>query len=419
MTNTEIPANPQSSIVNRQSSIAAGFSRIRGEFPALEHKTFLDAACVSLAPRVATDAVRRFLTMTEECPAPSSTQHHIDMDTLREAARPEAARLINAGRDEIALVESTTHGLSLAAQSIPLERGDRVLICDLEYLQVAIPWYQRAQTDGIIVDVVPNRAGKVLVEDIAGRIEPRTRVLAISSVQWSNGFRCDLAGLSSLCRDRGTWLVVDAIQHLGAVPLDVRETPVDILACGGHKWLNSPFGSGILFVQRTALSRLRLPMAGYMSLEPPEGGWQKYFQTPSISPAREYHFVGEARRFEVGGTANYPGAIGLTASLQLINDLGRETIWRHVLDLTGYLIDGLRTIGVRVVTPSELECRSGIVTFSVGTAAQNVGLVEHLRDRKILVSVRYTSNVGGVRVSCHFFNTLEDIDRLLHAVRSR
>jgi cysteine desulfurase/selenocysteine lyase len=387
--------------------------QVRDEFPALRQKTFLDAACVSLAPRSATEAVRRFLEMVSDCPAPSSTLHHIELDSLREAARPEAARLIGADPDEIALVESTTHGLTLAAQSIPLQEGDRVLLCDLEFPEVAIPWCQRKAGEGIGIDLVPNRNGRILPEDIAARIQPNTRVLAVSSVQWSNGFRCDLAAMSDLCRRREIWLVVDAIQQLGAVPLDVRKTPVDILACGGHKWLNSPFGTGMLYIRRENLARLRPPLAGYMSLEPPVGGWQNYFQTPSITPVADYRFVSEARRFESGGTANYPGAIALAASLRLINDLGTGTIWEHVRGLTDRLIDGLRNLAVELVTPVEDDSRSGIVTFSAGDADRNIVLMQHLLDRKILVSVRYTSNVGGVRVSCHFFNSQTDIDRLL------
>ena len=389
---------------------------IRDEFPALRQKTFLDSACVSLAPRSATEAVRAFLEMVSACPAPSSTLHHIEMDSLREAARPEAARLIGADPDEIALVESTSHGLSLAAQSIPLAEGDRVLLCDLEFPEVAIPWCQRKAAEGVEIDLVPNHNGRILTEEIAAQVQPRTRVLAISSVQWSNGFRCDLEAVCALCRQHGIWLVVDAIQHLGAIPLDVRKAPVDILACGGHKWLNSPFGTGILYIRRDARDRLRPPIAGYMSLEPPAGGWQNYFQTASITPLSDYRFVREARRFEIGGTSNYPGAIALAASLRLINNLGTAAIWEHIRGLTDRLIDGLRNLGVKVVTPAEEGCRSGIVTFSVGSVDHNVALMQRLLDRKILVSVRYTSFVGGVRVSCHFFNSQADIEMLLAAV---
>ena len=390
----------------------------REQFPALREKTFLDAACVSLAPRTAVEAVQQFLEMALECPSPSATGHHIAMDVLREQARPEVARLINAREDEIALVESTTHGLAIAADAIPLERGDRVLIPDLEFMQVAIPWCQKQKDPGIEIDVVPSRNGRIRIEDIAERIGPRTRVVAISSVQWSNGFRCDLQALSALCRERMVWLVVDAIQQLGAFPIDVKETPVDFLACGGHKWLNAPFGTGFLCVRREVIEELNFPTAGYLSVETPEGGWGNYFQTPSITPVRDYSFVEQARRFEVGGTSNYPGAVGLAASLKLIHELGQKQIAGHIRGLTGHLIEGLRTLGVELVIPAEPEARSGIVTFSVGTSGQNLKLMDDLLAQKILVSVRYTSNVGGVRVSCHFFNTTEDLDRLLNAVES-
>jgi len=254
----------------------------RHHFPGLADKIFLDAACVSLAPRPAAEAIQKFLELALLCPLNSSTHHHIFMDEMRSAARPAAARLINAHEDEIALVESTTHGLTLAANAIPLERGDRVLLSDLEFLEVAVPWVQKKQ-DGIEIDVVPNRNGEVRAEDIAARITPRTKVLAISTVQWTNGYRCDLAAISKLCRDREIWLVVDAIQQLGAIPIDVRQTPVDILACGGHKWLNSPFGCGFLYISRQALPRLRPPLAGYLSVEDPPGGWASIFKRP-VSP---------------------------------------------------------------------------------------------------------------------------------------
>ncbi|MGH9858542.1 MAG: aminotransferase class V-fold PLP-dependent enzyme, partial [Candidatus Acidiferrales bacterium] len=238
------------------------------------------------------------------------------------------------------------------------------------------------------------------------------------SVQWSSGYRVDLAALGALCRERNLWLVVDAIQQLGAVPIDVRATPIDLLACGGHKWLNAPFGCGFLYIRREALPRLRPPIAGYLSLAAPEGGWGNYFQTPSITPVRDYNFVGDARRYEIGGTANYPGATALAASLKLINSLGQQTIAEHIRALTDRLIAGLRALGLEIVTDFDREYRAGIVTFSAGSPPQNLALMESLLEQRILVSVRYTSGVGGIRVSCHFFNSLADVDRLLSALAS-
>jgi cysteine desulfurase/selenocysteine lyase len=397
----------------RPPEFIVNLEAIRDQFPALREKTFLDSACISLAPQVAVVAVKEFLEMALLCPEPSATLHHIAMDDMRLPARREIARLIHAREDEIALVESTTHGLSIAAQALPLERGDRVLLADVEFMQVALPWCQMRDRGEIEIDVVPHRHGEIAVDDFAAYMTTRTKVVAVSSVQWSYGYRLDLKALGKLCRDAGCWLVVDAIQQLGAIPIDVRETPVDFLACGGHKWLNAPFGQGFLYVRRDLLPRLRRPLAGYLSLEPPAGGWGNYFQTPSITPVRDYSFTEEARLYEIGGTSNYPGAVGLAASVKLLNEVGAENVARRIIGLTDQLIQGVERIGAEMVTPRALENRSGIVTFSLGSAEKNLSLMEHLLKNKVLVSVRYTSGVGGVRVSCHFFNTSADVERLL------
>ncbi len=391
------------------------FESIRDEFPALREKTFLDAACVSIAPRSAVAAVQEFLERALTCPEPSATRNHIAMDELRAAARPLAAQLINAHEDEVALVESTSQGLAIAAQAVPLAAGDRVLVAAPEFMEVAIPWCQLRDREGIELAVVPHRDGKLFVDEFAALMTDRTRLVVVSSVQWSHGYRIDLNALSALCRARGVWLVVDAIQQLGAVPIDVQATPIDLLACGGHKWLNAPFGCGFLYIRRDRMQDLRPPMAGYLAVETPEGGWGNYFQTPSIQPVRDYHYVEGARRYEAGGTANYPGAIGLAASLRMFLEAGQERIAEHVWTLGEKLMTGLDRLGISVSTPRERAERAGIVTFSLGSPEQNAAIVEHLLARRILVSLRYTAGIGGVRVACHLFNNDSDIGRLLEA----
>ncbi len=142
---------------------------VRNEFPALQQQIFLDSACVSLAPQRAVEKLRSFLDMAAYCPSGSSTQHHLDMDAMRRQARPQLAELINADQEELALVESTTHGLSLVADAIPLERGDRVVICDLEFLEVAVPWMQKREEPGIEIDTVPQSRRPDLDRGYRGR----------------------------------------------------------------------------------------------------------------------------------------------------------------------------------------------------------------------------------------------------------
>lgn len=391
----------------------------RACFPGLTGKVFLDAACVSLAPLQAAEAVAGFLQRVLTCPEPDSSSHHVALDALRGPAYEEGARLLEAHEDEIALVESTTHGLNVAAQAIPFDPADNVVICDLEFLQTAIPWV-KLRDEGRLAEVrmAANVDGTVPVEALAALVDERTRAVVVSSVQWCNGYRLDLAALSALCRERGALLVVNAIHQLGAVKLSVRDTPVDILVAGGHKWLNSPFGCGLLYVSRETLPALRQQMWGYLGLAEPDGGWPRYFATPEITPLRAYEFPLTARRFELNGTSNYPGAIALGASLKLVNEIGIEAVSARVLELAAKAWDGLAELGVRVVTPRDPATRSGITTFQVSDdPAANEAFLRRLLGERIYVAMRYTSGVGGIRVSTHFFNDEADLDALFEAVR--
>jgi cysteine desulfurase / selenocysteine lyase len=405
---------------HKQGEMLMKLSEIKQQFPGLRGKTFLDAACVSLAPVASREAIDRFLDEAVMCHSRDSTSHHVALDAARSTAVREGARLLEADADEIALVESTTHGLNILAAALPFEPDDNVVIADIEFLQVAIPWLKLAERGDIAeVRLARNTGGALPVEAFAELVDRRTRAVVVSSVQWTNGCRVDLQGVSDLCCGHDALLIVDAIQQLGAVRLSARETAADVIVAGGHKWLNAPFGCGLMYIRRSALPRLRMSSWGYMGLGVPEGGWGHYFATPEATPIRSYDFPPTAKSFEINGTSNYPGAIGLGASLRLINELGIDAIERHVLALAGRLHAGLSRLGVRVVTRPEPERRSGITTFEVSdNRDENEAFLRGLLDERVYVAMRYTSKVGGIRVSTHFYNDDDDVDRLL-AVSAR
>jgi len=388
---------------------------VRENFPALEERVFLDSACVGIAGKTTVDAVRAF---AESTLALGSFPSHPAMDAAREPAREEAARLLNAKPEEIAVVESTTYGLNVAAANIPLGPGDNIVFCDLEFPQVTLPWMVQQKRLGFEVRTVANREGRILPADVAAQVDGKTKAVVLSSVQWSNGFRCDLAAMSEVAHKHGALLVIDAVQHAGVVELDVRETDVDVLTSGGHKWLNAPYGCGFLYVKESLLDAFRAPFDGYMNTVEPAPGWEKYFATPEITPIREWDYVETAKKFEIGGTSNYPGAVGLGASLKFLNDIGIDSAHRHVVEMTDFLIEGLKRIGARVVTPLEHEARSGIIAFRVyDTYEEDADLRERLIAEDVLISVRYTSNVGGLRVSTHYYSSKEDIETLLDTIQ--
>jgi len=392
----------------------------RRTFPATHELVYLDAAAVSLVSEPVRDAIETFLHLCVHPGAADASRHHLVMDAMRHRAIEEAARLLNASEDEIALVESTTHGLNIAANAIPLKPGDRVLVADTEFLQVAIPWKMKEATVGI--EVVPVRTGKdgsLTVDHFESAMDGRTRVVCVSSVQWCSGYRVDLKALGELCRSRNIYFVVDAIQQLGACPLDVGDTPVDFLMAGGHKWLNAPFGCGLLYVSPERIRELDPATWGYLALNEPKGGWGEYFRTPSITPYSDWAFRRTATKFEIAGTSNYPGAIGLGASLAQINEIGIRTIHRHILDLGARLRRGLEALGARMVSPAAPEeARSGITIFTLlESPAHDRNLLDRLLERGIYLAQRYTSGVGGIRASVHFFNNEEDVDALLAALK--
>jgi selenocysteine lyase/cysteine desulfurase len=370
-------------------------------------------------PATADEALRRLGHDLLTCPQRDASSHHIALDLTADRPRREVAKLINADPADVALVESTTHGLQVVAASVPLSPGDRVLVGETEFLGLAVPWIGRREKERFEIAVVPHRDGRLLAEDFARLADQRTRLILLSSVQWSNGFRADLGAFSELARQRGCALVVDAIQQLGAFPIDVKETPADFLVCGGHKWLNAPAGRGFLYVHPRWRERAapHCPR-GYLHVEQPPEGWAEYFATPSIPAVRDYDFVADARAFELGGTANYPGNVVLGEAVALLNAVGQDAIARHVLDLGEHLIDGLLRAGAAVVSPREPAARSGIVTFTLGEGpACDRAFLGRLWDQKVVVSHRYTAGVGGLRVSVHLYNDRDDVERLLDAVR--
>ena len=387
------------------------WAAVRRQFPALANRTFLDAACVSLLPLQASDAVTDFVRCLADPVLGDATAHHVWMDEQRAEAVSQVGKMLRVGPEHIALVESTSHGLNIAAQSIPWSEGDEVLICDLEFLQVAIPFVKLAQRSGIQVRFIPNRNGIVDADMFRSAITPRTRAIVFSSTQWTNGYRIDLPAVVDAARGVRAWIIVDAIQQAGAIPVETEG--VDFLIAGGHKWLNAPLGAGFLCLSQRVLFELEPGSWGYLALDPPAGGWGNYFTTPGITPDRSYEFTHSAKRFEIGGTGNYPGAVALAKSVKLLNDVGPDHAAARIWTLGDRLIQGLERLPVRLETPFDRSRRAGIVSFTLGNRARDGAVLNHLLAQRVSVAQRYTSGTGGIRVSVHYFNNEEDIDRLL------
>jgi selenocysteine lyase/cysteine desulfurase len=282
---------------------------------------------------------------------------------------------------------------------MPWKPGDVVVTIKGEFPANVYPWLA-LQQQGVTVRFVRPRNGRIMMQDLEIALHG-ARMLAISWVQYSNGFRIDLDALSRLCASRNVLLCLDAIQGAGALPLDLQATPVDFCAFGAHKWLLSPQGVGVLYVNRRVRDLLQPANVGWLGVD-----WRDYTAFDYDTPLSE-----SAARYEEG-TRSLVGIAGLEQSLKLLLEVGQEQIEQHLFELTAHLAQQLVSMGYRMLTPLEREHRSGIITFShPQRPAQE--LFDALRAARIVCAVRE----GGVRLSPHVYNNRDDINAVLNVLQ--
>jgi cysteine desulfurase/selenocysteine lyase len=377
------------------------FRTVRGmEFPWTSRTTYLANASVGPIPARTRSALDRFQDARDE---PYRLSDRRLMGIL-ELARATAARLVNAEVEEIGLATNTSYGLNAAAAALPFAPGDIILVPDGEFPANVYPWLMLAQR-GVKVELIPATAqGWPDEARIVDRVtDPAVRGLAISLVQFANGYRCDLNLLSDVCRANGVFLVVDAIQGLGAVPLDVRETPVDLLSCGAQKWLLSPWGSGFFYVRRELIEQLT----------PGFAGWMAFAGTDDFSRLTAYDctFHPDARRFEMI-TLPYQDLVGMVESVGLLLELEIDRILQHVRELREPIESRSHAGAFQVVSPTDPTHDSAITCVQTSDAAASY---RALREADVVCSFRE----GNIRLAPHFFNTVDEMDRVAEILAGR
>ncbi|MDF1503081.1 aminotransferase class V-fold PLP-dependent enzyme [Roseisolibacter sp. H3M3-2] len=369
------------------------------EFPwaARGESIYLNNASTGPLPQRAVDAVSDWTRRRAE---PFRLR---DADLFRTVAtaRELAARLIGAEAGEIALMVNTSYGVNLAARALPLAAGDVVLTFDREFPANVYPWMALGDR-GVRLELVPTVDGLPDEDALVRALDRReVRALAVSWVQFASGYTADLARLGRLCRERGVWFFVDAIQGVGPLTLDVREVPIDLLACGAQKWLLSPWGSGFCYVRRELIARLA----------PDAVGWMAVRGSDDFSRLVDYDFTlrDDARRFEVA-TLPYQDMAGFAASLSLLHELGPARVAAHVRGLADRIVEWARARDdVRLVTPADPARRAGIVSVAPRDPA---AAAARLREAGVAHSVRE----GAVRLSPHGYNTPDEVARALDAL---
>ncbi len=314
--------------------------------------------------------------------------------------RGKVARLLGATAEEIALAVNTGFGLSMAARALPLRPGEVVLVSDREFPANVYPWMRLADR-GVTMELVPTTPEGWPDEDrLLERLrDPRVRVLALSLVQFSSGYSADLDRLSAATRETGAFLVVDAIQGVGHLPLDLSRTRVDVLACGGQKWLLSPWGSGFVYVRRELIG----------SLDPAITGWLAFEGTDDLSRLTRYDDTlrSDARRFELM-TLPYQDFAGLNTSLDLLLSLGVERIRDHIRSVHQPVLAWAERSGARLVSPGGAHA-SAILCIAPDAVRE---VHRRLKAARIVCSLRE----GAIRLSPHCYTTVDEMERVVHVL---
>jgi selenocysteine lyase/cysteine desulfurase len=367
----------------------------RSQFPVTASSIYMNHAAVSPISRRVRDAMVGLLDDVHQ----SGAEHWQAWMERYDAVRRSLAQLLNAEPGEIAFAKNTSEGISTFANGLDWQPGDEVVSIEGEFPANYYAW-KALERRGVVLRLVAAEQGRVSQESILKELTSRTRVVTVSFVQYLSGFRLDLERLGEACAAHGCLLFVDAIQGLGAFPVDVRGAKIAGLAADSHKWMLGPEGSALLYVNRQVME----------SITPTELGWTSVRHWGDFS-RRDLIWRDDACRYECG-TLNTVGVYGLGAAVNLLLEVGIPNIAERVLDLTDRLRGGLLAQGHSVFGPRAREEASGIVSF-VPCQGGAEGLLERFFAQRVQVAARG----GMIRIAPHFYNTEEEVDRVLEISR--
>jgi len=363
---------------------------IRRDFDVFKKYVYLNTAVFSPLPKITIESIERYLSIRKY----GITE--IDEEDIINGAREKLAKIMNASCSEIAFTLNTGHGLNIVANGIDFEKDDNVIVVDSDFPSVVYPFLNK----GIEIRYIKSREGVFSLRDFEKVIDDKTRVVAVSHVQFTSGYRANIRELVKIAHEHDAITVIDVAQSLGAVNVDVKDWNVDVVVGIGYKWLMSPTGVGFLYVKEERLSDIKPSLPGWASVVDSD-----YFSTRSLN-----YFI-DARKYETGNLC-LSCIVGLNESLRYVGRLGTCNVEERILELSRYVIKRLEEFeNVFVYTPKDKCERAGIVFFKF-SGINSSKVVEELKKYSIIVSERR----GGIRVSTHFYNTQEDIDKMFSII---
>ncbi|MFX0016094.1 MAG: aminotransferase class V-fold PLP-dependent enzyme [Promethearchaeota archaeon] len=378
------------------------FEKLRKEFPVTEKAIFLNHAAISPSPTPVIEECQKWLIHHKSYGDLFFPNLEKILESINEDRRI-VGKFINAKfpEEEIAFTYNTSYGLAAIAESIKWEKDDKIIINNAEYTSNSYTYQALANKFDLQLEVLSNIDGVIPLESFNQAIDESTRLVAISHVQFSNGFRANINELAKICHEKEVRFIVDAIQSLGAVPVDVQKQDIDYLASGGYKWLLGPLGTGFIYIKRELAELLYPSFVGSMSDANP------------LDLSHHVYIPGRgAKRFQA---SLGPHTHLIARAVKYLNDLGIDKIYQQIMKLTDLIIEIVRNEKIfQLNTPIETkEQRSGIVSFSCPNGEK---IVSQLRKLSFPIAVSYRE--GGIRLSPHCYNTIEEIQLCLETIKA-
>ncbi|MEP6819284.1 MAG: aminotransferase class V-fold PLP-dependent enzyme [bacterium] len=369
---------------------------LRALFPVTERAVYLNHAAVSAPPTPTINAIKSQLADVSE----NGSVHFRKWLAVKESARQLVAGMLGARPEQVAFMRNTSDGLSTVANGLDWRPGDNLVTFRHEFPSNLYPWLRIRDALGVEVRVCEEREGRVDTDELIRLIDSKTRVVAISQVQYASGFRADLERIGRVARAHDALLVVDVIQALGVIPIDVEAELVDVAAGACHKWLLTPEGVGLLYLSARARERIQPTLVGWTSVPNPDdyGNYEQGWNQGTLA-------------WETG-TGPVALMHGLEASLKLLNEVGTRRIQSYLETLTDHLCEQLQNKDYQVISSRRSGEKSQIVCIRNTAGLSSMDLYAHLKKRNIITAPRGDR----LRISPHFYNTIEDMNDLVNAL---
>jgi selenocysteine lyase/cysteine desulfurase len=369
---------------------------LRSLFPITKNTIYLNHAAVSPPPTGTVDAVLAQLQDVVE----NGSLNYRSWVAVKERARKLAAEMIGARPDQVAFMRNTSDGLSTVANGLRWKTGDNIVTFRREFPSNIYPWLRLRDAYGVDVRMCEERDGRIDLDELIGLIDDKTRVVAISQVQYGSGFRVDLERLGNAARKVDALLVVDVIQAMGVLPINVDAELIDVAAGACHKWLLTPEGIGVLYLSDRARERIEPTLVGWVSVLNPEdyGNFEQDWKSGALA-------------WETG-TAATALIHGLDASLRLLTATGIDRIALHLKEITDYLCERLRGLDYEIVSSRRPGEESQIVCIRHRGDQTPIDLYTHLKRKGIVTAPRGDR----LRIAPHFYNLKTEIDAVIDAL---